>query len=293
MKARLIDLQKPYKAFKGVNGLYGYKNLLEQVVISPVYKYAQDFTHTGFAVAQNLQGYYGVFDSKSQVVKPFVFDKVELYSLKGVTLMYSFIYYRGYERFLRFNYFSSLLDKEFDLKDIYPLFKKYRVLQMERLQELKTQKTLAVVYTPLIDEQANKNKIKVGVLNPDLVLINQSLYRVKKGNIKKVVKDFIGLYDCNSKAVGRSSPERVKTYNMNGKAIKSYEIIPNSCFTIYYKGKEYLVIIHNAQSSVNSPTVIYRDTQKSDRFYVNGAFEMFLPPHITDIQINPGVDLVD
>ncbi|MHC5201822.1 WG repeat-containing protein [Myroides sp. LJL119] len=294
MKGLQVDLKLSYKAFIGLEGLYGYKDAQSKVVIPPMYLHAQDFTQCGYAVVQNSTGRYGVIDTKNTLVRPFSFDRIVLHNIKQVSLMHSFVHYKGHERFWKSGYFSNLLEKEFSyFKDLYPLLTKYPVLQQEKVEDLKTGKTLVVFHQamPVIDTDLPGEDLLV--LNKNLILINNNLYKIKKDNLKKIVKDFVTLFDSNSKAVSQVNPHKVTTFNMKGKAIASYEILPSSSFTIYHKGKEYLVEVKTKQSKSNRQTIIYRDTQKSGRFYVNGAFEMYLPPHLTDIQIDPQMDLVD
>lgn len=270
--------------FLDKEGMYGYCNQEKQIVISQQYADGELFTKSGYAVVRDKQGSYGVIDLQNKEVLKCKFDKIELYEVGGFTVAKKVRSYTVHSRFWQWKFLPNyrILSSGASLKPLWGtevIRVKTTVLVLDTKQVLDTRTVSQKGIYECTEE------IKINQIGTKLIQIGEDLYFAKRDRLKRIVKKVVSTYDNGLRWVRKVNEDEVRVYNLKGKRIKSYEIIPQSIFPITYKGKEYKVRMDTAKSHLTAKPVICRDTTGNGRYYVNYEFDMYLPVHLKVIMI--------
>lgn len=282
-----------YTVFLAENALYGYKDKSGQILIAPVFKSAQSFTKTGYAVVENLQGLYGIIDRQGRFVEPCKYQDIKLYKLGRYTLANLVYTFEVKNRFWLWNYFPNFTKD--NVLEVLPLFERSKTRVCSSIKVLSSNQVLFSKVVPLQGTWQEEGFIKIQVIGQRFVDIQGSLYKTRANNkgLKKIIKNYIGFCDNKSVIVGKISNHKARTYNTRGKRIHNYEILPVGAFTITYKGKEHMVCIKQNESKLVQQPTIYRDTKNYGFYYVNAKFELRLPMHLTRVEIKDPSSIVE
>ncbi|MGL4583802.1 MAG: WG repeat-containing protein [Flavobacterium sp.] len=270
--------------FLDKGGMYGYCNQDKQIVISQQYADGELFTKSGYAVVRDKLGYSGVIDLDNKEVLKCKYDKIELYEVGGFTLALTVHAYHVHSHFWKWKFLPnfSFMGTSTSLKPLMGtevIREKTMVLVLDTKQVLETKTaTREVVYS-------GTTSIKINQIGSKLIQVGDDLYFAKKDRLKRIVKKVVSTYDNGLRWVRKVNDEEVRVYNLKGKRIKSYEIIPQPIFPITYKGKEYKVRMHTENSHLMAKPIICRDTTGNGRYYVNYEFDMYIPVHLKVINI--------
>ncbi|MTG98232.1 MULTISPECIES: WG repeat-containing protein [Myroides] len=277
--------------FLAKNKLYGYWDQAKNVVIAPQYLSAKVFTSTGFAVVTDNKGKVGVINTKNKVVVGFRFRSIELYVVRKFTVVSALRYYTVKTRFWEWKFLPNfnILSRNSSFS---PLFDKDVNRARHSVFVLETNQTIARVSSSLKSTQGLQ-KIPIEALSSKFIQIGHHLYKAKVNSFVKLLSNFKGTYDHKLKLVRQLRADKVKTYNLLGKKIKSYELIQSRVFPITYKGKEHLVYFKINESHWKNPPTIYRDTKTSGRYFVNEQFDMPLPVHLKSLDLKQDRPLLE
>lgn len=270
--------------FLDKEGMYGYCNIEKQIVIAQQYADGEPFTKSGYAVVRNKQGNYGVIDLGNKEVLKSKFDKIELYEVGGFTVAKTIHSYIVHSRFWQWKLLPNfnIMSSGTSLK---PLWGTEVIREKTTVLVLDTKQVLANKTVTKDISYSNSTSVKIEKIGTKLIQIGDDLYFAKKDRLKRIVKKVVSTYDNGLRWVRKVNEEEVRVYNLKGKRIKSYEVIPQPIFPITYKGKEYKVHMNADASHLVAKPIICRDTMGNGRYYVNYEFDMYIPVHLKVINI--------
>lgn len=270
--------------FVDQKGMYGYCNQDKQIVINQQYADGELFTKSGYAVVRDKLGLCGVIDLDNKEVLKCKYDKIELYEVGSFTVAMTVHSYTVRSRFWQWKFLPNFNIMSSG-SSFMPLWgtevirEKLTVLVLDTKQVLETK--TATKERPYLGSIS----IKINQIGAKLIQIDEDLYFAKKDRLKRIVKKVVSTYDNGLRWVRKVNEEEVRVYNLKGKRIKSYEIIPKPIFPITYKGKEYKVQMNTEDSHLVAKPIICRDTTGNGRYYVNYEFDMYIPVHLKVINI--------
>lgn len=268
-----------FSPFLGSNNLYGYRDQNNVVLIEPQYLEADKFVATGFAVVKSKNGLYGIISHTNKVVAPFHYSRILLTVVNHFTIAQVVITYQVRTEFWNWKLVPNL--KLGIVKE------KCKAFVIENRQLITTK-----VYT--VDPDIKREPfLPIETIGERFVCIDQDLYKAKRARLKRIVKNYVGMFDNESKIVRKVNNEKVRVCNSRGRKVQSFETIHNEVFPITYKGKEHLVYLNKKDSMLKKAPVIYRDTKRSGRYYVNHEFDMPIPVHLKVIDLKRERPLVD
>lgn len=268
-----------FTPYLGSNNLYGYRDQNNVVLIEPQYLEVAEFVVTGFAVVKSKNGLYGIINHKNKIIAPFHYSKVLLTVVNHLTVAQVIIRYEVKTEFWNWKLMPNL--------KIGIVKEKCKAFVLENKQLIKTK-----VLTVNMDDDSD-TFLPIELIGSRFVCIDQDLYRAKRHRLKRIVKNYIGMFDNGSKIVQKINEEEVRVCNSRGRKVQSFETIQNGVFPITYRGKEHLVYLDKKNSMLTTSPVIYRDTKKSGRYYVNNEFDMPIPVHLKVIDLKRERSLVD
>lgn len=268
-----------FTPFMGSNNLYGYRDQNNVVLIEPQYLEVAEFVVTGFAIVKSKNGLYGIINHKNKVLAPFHYSKILLTVVNHLTVAQVIIRYEVKTEFWNWKLVPNL--------KIGIVKEKCKAFVLENKQLIKTK-----VQTVNAEDDSD-TFLPIELIGSRFICIDQDLYRAKRNRLKRIVKNYVGMFDNGSKIVQKINEEKVRVCNSRGRKVQSFETIQNGVFPITYKGKEHLVYLDKKDSMLKACPTIYRDTKKSGRYYVNNEFDMPIPVHLKVIDLKKDRSLVD
>ncbi|WHT72183.1 WG repeat-containing protein [Myroides odoratimimus] len=284
MNTTLTNKTAAIYPFVDEKGMYGYCNQDKQIVISQQYASGGLFTKSGYAVVRDKQGMYGVIDLENKEVLKCRYDRIELYEVGCFTVANIVQSYTVHSRFWQWKFLPNfnIMSTSSSFKPLWGtevIREKVTVLALDTRQVLDTKTvTKDKLYR-------SGTSIKIKQIGSKLIQVGDDLYFAKKDRLKRIVKKVVSTYDNGLRWVRKVNDDEVRVYNLKGKRVKSYEVIPQPIFPITYKGKEYKVSMQTAKSHLIAKPTICRDTIGNGRYYVNYEFDMYIPVHLKVIDI--------
>lgn len=239
------------------NGLFGYIDQSERLVIPAIYIEAGLFTSTGYAIITGTNNLKGLIDSTGREVLPLRYDYIKLELINGRTLVTTEEKYVNRWRFWQwkllpgFSFMGSNTDKRiFDTKVV-----RYK-------QQLSLAEYNKKIATYRFSHDSDPRRYgTLTCLDEQSFCQNNRLYRLREKNVKLIAKHIYGVTAENLLLQKKGAYYRIITHDGKKADRKKYKISTSLLFTIQgeptvIKNKEYRM-----------PLAVFKDQQGKQFIY--------------------------